>query len=107
MSAKEQIIVGLEVGTAKVCAVVGEVLEGGNIAIVGVGQSESAGVRKGEIIDLEAAVESIHKAVSDAEESAGVEIRNVYAAVTGGHIRCFNSRKENFCTSLPKPPRTL
>ena len=99
MSAKEQIIVGLEVGTAKVCAVVGEVLEGGNIAIVGVGQSESAGVRKGEIIDLEAAVESIHKAVSDAEESAGVEIRNVYAAVTGGHIRCFNSRGSVTITS--------
>lgn len=92
MRAKEQIIVGLEVGTSKVCAVVGEVIEGGNIMIVGVGQAASEGVRKGEIIDLEAAGESIHKAVAEAEESAGVEIHNVYASVTGGHIRCFNSR---------------
>jgi len=90
--AKEQIIVGLEVGTSKTCAVVGEVVDGGNIVILGVGQAESAGVRKGEIIDLEAAVKSIHQAISAAEESAGVEIHNVYAAVSGGHLRCFNNR---------------
>jgi cell division protein FtsA len=92
MRAKEQIIVGLEVGTSKICAVVGEVVEGGNISIIGVGQSESDGVRKGEVIDLEAAGGSILKAVAEAEDSAGVEIHNVYASVTGGHIRCFNSR---------------
>ncbi len=92
MRAKEQIIVGLEVGTAKVCAVVGEVVEGGNISIIGIGQAESEGVRKGEVIDLEAAGESIHKAITEAEDNAGVEIHNVYASVTGGHIRCFNSR---------------
>jgi cell division protein FtsA len=92
MRAKDQIIVGLEVGTSKVCAVVGEVVEGGNIMIIGVGQAASEGVRKGEIIDIDAAVGTIHKAVSDAEESAGVEIHNVYASVSGGHIRCFNSR---------------
>ncbi len=92
MRAKEQIIVGLEVGTSKICAVVGEVVEAGNISIIGVGQAESEGVRKGEVIDLEAAGESIHKAVAEAEESAGVEIHNVFASVTGGHIRCFNSR---------------
>lgn len=92
MRAKEQIIVGLEVGTSKICTVVGEVVEGGNIMIIGVGQAESEGVRKGEVIDLDAAGESIHKAVAEAEESAGVEIHNVYASVTGGHIRCFNSR---------------
>jgi cell division protein FtsA len=92
MAAKDQIIVGLEVGTSKVCAIVGEVVEGNNISIIGVGQSESEGVRKGEVIDIEPAVESIHKAVEEAEESAGVEIHNVYASVTGGHIRCFNSR---------------
>jgi cell division protein FtsA len=89
---KERIIVGLEVGTSKVCAVVGEVLEDGNIMIIGVGRVPSEGVRKGEIVDLEAAVQSIHAAVSDAEESAGVEIHNVYAAVSGGHVRSFNNR---------------
>ncbi len=89
---KDQIIVGLEVGTSKTCAVVGEVVEGGNIVILGVGQAESAGVRKGEIVDLEAAVQSIHQALTAAEESAGVEIHNVYTAVSGGHLRCFNNR---------------
>ena len=92
MLQKEKIIVGLEVGTSKVCAVVGEVLDDGNIMIVGVGQVASEGVRKGEIVDIEAAVQSIHTAVADAEESAGVEIHNVYASVSGGHIRCFNNR---------------
>jgi cell division protein FtsA len=92
MSAKEKIIVGLEVGTSKVCAVVGEVLDDGNIMVIGVGQANSEGVRKGEIINIDAAVECIHSAVADAEESAGVEIHNVFASVSGGHIRSFNNR---------------
>ena len=92
MLQKEQIIVGLEVGTSKVCAVVGEAMADGNIMVIGVGQSKSEGVRKGEIVDVDAAGQSIHRAVADAEESASVEIRNVYASVTGGHIRCFNNR---------------
>jgi cell division protein FtsA len=60
--------------------------------VIGVGQAESEGVRKGEVIDLDAAGESIHKAVAEAEDNAGVEIHNVFASVTGAHIRCFNSR---------------
>ena len=92
MLPKEKIIVGLEVGTSKVCAVVGEVLDDGNIMVIGVGQANSEGVRKGEIINIDAAVECIHAAVADAEESAGVEIHNVYASVSGGHIRSFNNR---------------
>ena len=92
MRARETIIVGLEVGTSKVCAVVGEVLDDGNIMIIGVGRAASEGVRKGEIVDIDAATAAIHQAVADAEESAGVEIHNVYASVTGGHIRCFNNR---------------
>ena len=92
MLQKERIIVGLEVGTSKVCAVVGEVLEDGNIMIIGVGQAKSEGVRKGEIVDIDAAGQSIHTAVADAEEAANVEIHSVYASVTGGHVRCFNNR---------------
>ena len=99
MRTKEQIIVGLEVGTSKVCAVVGEVLDDGNIMVIGVGQAPSEGVRKGEIVDVEAAVERIHAAVADAEESAGVEIHNVYASVSGGHVRSFNSRGSVAVTS--------
>jgi len=92
MLPKEKIVVGLEVGTSKVCAVVGEVLDDGNIMVIGVGQANSEGVRKGEIINIDATVECIHAAVGDAEESAGVEIHNVYASVSGGHIRSFNNR---------------
>lgn len=92
MIAKEHIIVGLEIGTSKVCAVVGEVLEDGNVSIIGVGQVSSQGVRKGEIVDMQAAAQCIHDAVADAEENAGVEIHNVYTSVTGGHIRSFNNR---------------
>jgi cell division protein FtsA len=92
MLAKEKIIVGLEVGTSKVCAVVGEVLDDGNIMVIGVGRADSQGVRKGEIVNIDAAVECIHAAVADAEESAGVEIHNVFASVSGGHVRSFNNR---------------
>ena len=92
MVARDKIIVGLEVGTSKVCAVVGEVLEDGNLMIIGVGQAASEGVRKGEIVNVEAAVRNIQSAISAAEDSAGVEIHNVYASVTGGHIRSFNNR---------------
>jgi cell division protein FtsA len=92
MFPKENIIVGLEVGTSKVCVVVGEVADDGNLMIIGVGQSPSEGVRKGEVIDLRAASQSIHAAVAAAEDSAGVEIHNVYVNVTGGHINSFNNR---------------
>ena len=92
MLAKDRIIVGLEVGTSKVCAVVGEVQDGGNIMIIGIGQVVSEGVRKGEIINMDAAAQNIHDTIAQAEEAAEVEIHNVYASVSGGHIRCFNNR---------------
>jgi len=92
MTNTEQIIVGLEVGTSKTCAVVGEVLDADNLQVIGLGQAASRGVRKGEIVDMEAAGQSIHDAIAEAEDSASVEIHNVYASVTGGHVRCFNNR---------------
>lgn len=92
MIGKEQIVVGLEVGTSKVCAVVGEVLEDGNILIIGVGQVPSDGVRKGEVVDMQLAGKCIQEAVASAEESANVEIHSVYVSVTGGHVRSFNNR---------------
>jgi len=92
MTHTEQILVGLEIGTSKTCAIVGEVLDAENIQIIGIGQTASQGVRKGEIVDMEAASQSIHDAIAEAEDSAQVEIHNVYAAVTGGHIRSFNNR---------------
>lgn len=90
--ANSSIIVGLEIGTSKVCAVVGDFTTEGVLNIVGLGQARSRGVRKGEICDAPAAEEDIRQAVVEAEQMADVEIRSVYLGVTGGHVRGFNNR---------------
>jgi len=86
------IIVGLEVGTSKVCAVVGDLAPDGALNIVGLGQARSRGVRKGEISDAQLAEEDVRHAIVEAEQMADVEIRSVYLGVTGGHVRGFNNR---------------
>lgn len=86
------IIVGLEIGTSKVCAVVGDLAPDGALNIVGLGQARSRGVRKGEICDAPMAEEDVRHAIVEAEQMADVEIRSVYLGVTGGHIRGFNNR---------------
>jgi len=86
------IIVGLEIGTSKVCAVVGELTAENALNIVGLGQARSRGVRKGEIADAPMAEEDIRHAIVEAEQMADVEIRSVYLGVTGGHLRGFNNR---------------
>jgi cell division protein FtsA len=86
------IIVGLEIGTSKICAVVGEVSEEGALNIVGLGQSRSRGVRKGEIVDSKQAEDDVRTAIVEAEKMADVEIRSVYLGVTGAHIRGLNNR---------------
>jgi cell division protein FtsA len=92
------IIVGLEIGTSKICAVVGESREGGTdpaksgLNIIGLGQARSRGVRKGELVDAQQAEEDVRNAIVEAEQMADVEIRSVYLGVTGGHIRGFNNR---------------
>ncbi len=86
------IIVGLEIGTSKVCAVVGELGADGALNIVGLGQARSRGVRKGEIADAQLAEEDVRHAIVEAEQMADVEIRSVYLGVTGGHLRGFNNR---------------
>jgi cell division protein FtsA len=86
------IIVGLEVGTSKVCAVVGDFSADGALNIVGLGQARSRGVRKGEISDPSLSEEDVRHAIVEAEQMADVEIRSVYLGVTGGHLRGFNNR---------------
>jgi cell division protein FtsA len=86
------LIVGLEIGTSKVCAVVGEVNSAGALNLIGVGQARSRGVRKGEIADAPLAEEDVRNAIVEAEQMADVEIRSVYLGVTGSHIRGFNNR---------------
>ncbi|MBN2507790.1 MAG: cell division protein FtsA [Verrucomicrobia bacterium] len=88
----DPIIVGLEIGTSKVCAMVGEVGSNGALNIIGVGQARSRGVRKGEIADAAKAVEDVRNAIVDAEQQADVEVRSVYLGVTGGHVRGFTNR---------------
>lgn len=90
--ARDSIVVGLEIGTSKVCAVVGETRGDGTIRILGVGQAPSRGVRKGEIVDFETAGKCIREALVDAEEKSDVMIGSVYLGVTGGHITGFNNR---------------
>src|SRR5674476_469787 len=86
------IVVGLELGTAKICVVVGEQNAEGAVNIIGLGQSPSNGVRKGEICDTEKVEQEVRAAIFEAEQMADVEIRSVYLGVTGGHIRGFNNR---------------
>src|ERR1700722_15084373 len=86
------LIVGLEIGTSKIVAVVGEVNSSGALNLIGLGQARSRGVRKGEIRNVSATEEDVRDAIVEAEQMADVEIRSVYLGVTGGHIRGFNNR---------------
>lgn len=90
MAGQNDIIVGLDIGTTKISAVVGEVGQG-DINIIGIGTHPSVGLRKGVVVNVEATVESIKKAVEEAELMAGCEISSVYAGIAGGHITGFNS----------------
>lgn len=90
MGRKGDIIVGLDAGTTKICAIVGEVKDDG-LEIIGVGTHPSKGLRKGVVVDIESTVQSIKKAVEEAELMAGCEINTVYAGIAGGHIKGFNS----------------
>jgi cell division protein FtsA len=90
MARKNSIIVGLDIGTSKVCAIAGELTEHG-VEVIGVGSHPSQGLRKGVVINIESTVESIKKAVEEAELMAGCEINSVFTGIAGGHIKGFNS----------------
>lgn len=88
--AKSDLIVGLDIGTTKICAVVGEATPDG-VDIVGIGTCPSTGLRKGVVVSIDNTVTSIQKALQEAELMAGCEIRSVYAGIAGSHIKGFNS----------------
>ena len=96
--ASNDLMVGLEIGTSKICVVVGETRLDGTTKILGVGQAPSRGVRKGEIVDFETAMKCVLEALSDAETKSDVMIKGVYVGVTGAHIQSFNNRG---CVILP------
>ena len=90
MAKRDKQIVGLDIGTTKICAIVGELTPEG-IDIVGIGTSPSHGLRKGVVVNIDSTVDSIKQAVEEAELMAGGEIATVYAGIAGGHIKGFNS----------------
>jgi cell division protein FtsA len=89
---KDRYLAGLDVGTSKIAAIIAEAMDDGELEIIGIGVAESKGIKRGVVVNLEAAVESIKKAIEEAELMAGVEVDSVHLAVSGPHIKGFNSR---------------
>ncbi len=88
---EKNLIVGLDIGTSKVVAIVGEVLADGELEVVGIGSHPSRGLKKGVVVNIESTVHSIQRAVEEAELMAGCQIHSVYAGIAGSHIRSLNS----------------
>ena len=91
MSKKSNYIVGLDIGTTKICCIIGEIKDDEKIDIIGIGQYPSRGLRKGVVVNIDSTVESIKNAVEEAELMAGCEIDSVYVGIAGGHINSLNS----------------
>jgi len=87
---KDEIVVGLDIGTTKICAIVGVPTDHG-IDVIGIGTHPSLGLRKGVVVNIENTVQSIRRALEEAELMAGCDIGEVYAGIAGGHIKGFNS----------------
>ncbi|MBZ0072660.1 MAG: cell division protein FtsA [Thiohalobacteraceae bacterium] len=88
---EKNMIVGLDIGTSKVVAIVGEVTPEGGIEIIGIGSHPSRGMKKGVVINIESTVHSIQRAIEEAELMAGCQIHSVYTGIAGSHIRSLNS----------------
>lgn len=91
MGRKDEIIVGLDIGTSKVCCIVGEATDSG-VDVIGIGTADSLGLRKGVVVNIDKTVDAIRKAVAEAELMAGCDISTVYAGMAASHIKGFNSR---------------
>ena len=86
-----KMIVGLDIGTSKVVAIVGSITDEGEIEIVGIGSHPSRGMKKGVVVNIESTVQSIQRAIEEAELMAGCQIHSVYVGIAGSHIRSLNS----------------
>ncbi len=89
--AEKQLIVGLDIGTSKVVAIVGEIMPEDKLEVIGIGSHPSRGLKKGVVVNIESTVHSIQRAVEEAELMAGCQIHSVYAGIAGSHIRSLNS----------------
>ncbi len=87
----KQLLVALDIGTSKIVAIVGEVMPDGSLAILGIGQHPSKGLKKGVVVNIEATVAGIQRALEEAELMADVKIRDVITGIAGSHIKSFNS----------------
>jgi len=92
MGKNERYVVGLDIGTSQICCVVGEIKDDGGVTVVGLGGASSRGLRKGVVVNLDATVDAVKRAVEEAELMAGLEIESATVGIAGGHIRSFNSR---------------
>lgn len=90
-AADNKLIVGLDIGTSKVVAIVGAITPEGQLEIVGIGSHRSTGLKKGVVVNIESTVLSIQRAIEEAELMAGCQIHSVYAGIAGSHIRSLNS----------------
>jgi cell division protein FtsA len=87
MAARDRIIVGLDIGTTKICCIISEQNDNGDIEVIGFGISESKGLRRGLVVNMEHTVEAIGCAVEDAERMAGIRVDDVHTGIAGGHIQ--------------------
>jgi len=92
MTRNESYVVGLDIGTTKVCCVIAEIDEAHGVRVIGLGEAASRGLRKGVVVNLDATVEAIRGAVAAAELQAGVDVEQATVGIAGAHIRSFNSR---------------
>ena len=88
---ENKLVVGLDIGTSKVVAIVGEISIENEVEVIGIGSHPSRGLKKGVVVNIESTVQSIQRAIEEAELMAGCEIHSVYAGIAGGHIRSLNS----------------
>ena len=91
MAKPSNVIVGLDIGTTKICCIIGEINDQGGLDVIGIGTHPSKGLRKGVVVNIESTVESIKNATEEAELMSGFEIESVYVGIAGGHIKGFNS----------------
>ncbi|MCK5767689.1 MAG: cell division protein FtsA, partial [Candidatus Atribacteria bacterium] len=89
---KDELVVGLDIGTSKVCTVVAELNEDDKIEIVGIGKYPSLGIKKGVIIDLDQAIQSIKQSVEGAERMSGIRVNSAFVSIAGNHISSLNSK---------------
>jgi cell division protein FtsA len=89
---ESSVIVGLDIGTTKICAIIAELMDDGGLDIIGIGTSPSKGLRKGVVINIDVTVDSIKRALEEAELMAGVDVYSAFVGIAGGHIKGLNSR---------------